>query len=97
VAGEEATLVFVDAPLVVDNPSGKRDCERQVGQRYGRWQVSANSTNEASRHRAGVTLRQLLEQDGWSYDDGHGGPRGRRPYRIRVLPVHHAGRRGRAP
>jgi hypothetical protein len=74
VAGDEATLVFVDAPLVVDNPSGQRDCERQVGQRYGRWQVSANSTNEAGRHRAGVTLRQLLEQDGWSYDDGHGGP-----------------------
>jgi hypothetical protein len=51
----------VDAPLVVDNASGQRECERQVGQRYGRWQVSANSTNEASRRLAGVTLRQLLE------------------------------------
>jgi predicted RNase H-like nuclease len=72
--GETAALVFVDAPLVVDNPSGQRECERQVGQRYGRWQVGANSTNEASRHLAGVTLRQLLEQDGWSYHDGRGGP-----------------------
>jgi predicted RNase H-like nuclease len=73
-AGEEAALLFVDAPLVVDNPSGQRECERQVGQRYGRWHVSANSTNQTSRHLAGVTLRQLLEQDGWRYDNGHGGP-----------------------
>jgi predicted RNase H-like nuclease len=73
-AGDQSALLFVDAPLVVDNPSGQRECERQVGQHYGRWQVSANSTNQASRHLAGVTLRQLLEQDGWRYDDGRGGP-----------------------
>jgi predicted RNase H-like nuclease len=73
-AGEAEALLFVDAPLVVNNPSGQRECERQVGQRYGRWQVGANSTNQASRHRAGVTLRQLLEQDGWSYYDGRAGP-----------------------
>jgi predicted RNase H-like nuclease len=53
-AGEGAALLFVDASLVVDNPSGQRECERQVGQRYGRWQVGANSTNQASRHRAGL-------------------------------------------
>ncbi|MGW1802866.1 hypothetical protein ACWCQN_45320 [Streptomyces sp. NPDC001984] len=32
-----ATLAFVDAPLVVDNLAGQRPCEREVGQRYGRW------------------------------------------------------------
>ncbi|MEV0219833.1 DUF429 domain-containing protein [Streptomyces sp. NPDC050704] len=73
-AVDGATLVFVDAPLVVDNPAGQRLCEREVGQRYGRWKVSANSTNQSSPRRAGVLLRERLEESGWSYDDGRGGP-----------------------
>jgi len=68
------TLLMVDAPLVVDNAAGQRTCERQVGQRYGRWKVSANSTNLGSPRQAGVALRQRLEVLGWRYDDGHGGP-----------------------
>lgn len=71
-AGGEA-LAFVDAPLLVLNqPRTQRLCEKQVGQRYGRWKVAANSTNLASRHLAGVTLRRELEVRGWSYDDGLG-------------------------
>ncbi|WP_033327657.1 DUF429 domain-containing protein [Streptomyces yerevanensis] len=69
-----STLAFVDAPLVVDNPAGQRLCEREVGQRYGRWKVSANSTNQSSPRRAGVLLRELLQESGWAYDDGRGGP-----------------------
>ncbi|MET8177722.1 DUF429 domain-containing protein [Streptomyces sp. NPDC005336] len=69
-----STLAFVDAPLVVDNPAGQRPCEREVGQRYGRWKVSANSTNQSSPRRAGVLLRALLQESGWAYDDGRGGP-----------------------
>lgn len=42
------TLLFVDAPLVIDNETGQRLAERQVGQRYGKWWVSANSTNTKS-------------------------------------------------
>src|SRR6478609_8729856 len=68
---DDDCLLFVDAPLLVTNPSGQRLCETQVGQRYGRWKVSANSSNLGSRHHAGVTLRERLEPDGWSYDDGH--------------------------
>jgi len=67
-------LVFVDAPLVVDNPSGQRACEREVGRRYGRWKVSANSTNQGSPRLAGVLLRERLQAAGWMYDDGTGGP-----------------------
>ncbi|MFH9684826.1 DUF429 domain-containing protein [Streptomyces sp. NPDC017413] len=73
VAGGSA-LAFVDAPLVVDNPTGQRPCEREVGQRYGRWKVSANSTNQSSPRRGGVMLRELLQESGWAYDDGRGGP-----------------------
>jgi predicted RNase H-like nuclease len=71
-AGEEA-ITFIDAPLVVLNERKQRLCEKQVGQRYGRWKVSANSTNRASPHLAGVQLREALEQRGWTYDDGVGG------------------------
>ncbi|WP_415961572.1 DUF429 domain-containing protein [Streptomyces sp. 021-4] len=69
-----SALAFVDAPLVVENPAGQRPCEREVGQRYGRWKVSANSTNQSSPRRAGVMLRELLQESGWTYDDGRGGP-----------------------
>jgi predicted RNase H-like nuclease len=68
------TLLFVDAPLVVVNATGQRQCETEVGQRYGRWKVSANSTNMRSPRLAGVSLRGLLERQGWRYDDGTAGP-----------------------
>ncbi len=71
-AGREA-LAFVDAPLLVLNqPRTQRLCEKEVGRSYGRWKVSANSTNLGSRHLAGVALRRELEAQGWIYDDGLG-------------------------
>ncbi|MFI6333958.1 DUF429 domain-containing protein [Streptomyces sp. NPDC050535] len=73
-AVDGSALAFVDAPLIVDNPAGQRSCEREVGQRYGRWKVSANSTNQNSPRLAGVLLRERLEESGWVYDDGRGGP-----------------------
>lgn len=73
-AGDGDALAFVDASLVVDNPNGQRPCEREVGRRYGRWKVSANSTNQGSPRLAGVLLRQRLQAAGWTYDDGRGGP-----------------------
>jgi predicted RNase H-like nuclease len=72
--GGEDALLFVDAPLVVENADGQRVAERQVGQRYGSWWVSANSTNMASPRQAGVHLREHLERLGWRYDDGRRGP-----------------------
>lgn len=68
------TLLLVDASLVVENPGGQRLCERQVGQRYGRWKVSANSTNRASPALAGVALLRELRAAGWRYHAGHDGP-----------------------
>jgi predicted RNase H-like nuclease len=67
-------LLLVDAPLLVLNADGQRLCEKQVGERYGRWKVSANSSNLATPHRAGVVLRQRLELLSWRYDDGWDGP-----------------------
>jgi len=73
-AGSGAALMFVDAPLVVTNEDGQRPCETQVGQRYGRWKVSANPTNTRSPRLAGVRLLSLAQSSGWRYSDGHGGP-----------------------
>ncbi|HEY4180136.1 MAG TPA: DUF429 domain-containing protein [Kofleriaceae bacterium] len=67
-------LAMIDAPLVVDNAKGQRLCEKQVGQRYGRWKVSANTTNLSSPRLGGVALRERLESSGWSYDSGLSGP-----------------------
>ena len=67
-------LLFVDAPLVVSNATGQRLCEKHVGQRYGRWRVSANSTNHASPRQAGVKLLKRLTNLGWTYHDGMDGP-----------------------
>ena len=67
-------LLFVDAPLVVNNESGPRLCERQVGQRYWRANVFANSTNTSSKWLGGVALRERLEDIGWRYSDGCNGP-----------------------
>jgi predicted RNase H-like nuclease len=70
----EDTLLFVDAPLVITNVTRQRLADKQVGQRYGRWWVSANSVNLSSPRQAGVHLRERLQQDGWSYSDGFAGP-----------------------
>jgi predicted RNase H-like nuclease len=75
-AGEGDALMFVDAPLVVRNQAGQRLCETQVGQRYGKWKVSANTTSLQSPRLAGVRLLTLAQACGWKYSDGSGGPPG---------------------
>jgi predicted RNase H-like nuclease len=59
---------------VVANETGQRLCETQVGQRYGRWKVSANTTNLHSPRLAGVQFLRLAEPSAWRYSDGSGGP-----------------------
>jgi predicted RNase H-like nuclease len=73
-AGGGEALMFVDAPLVVRNKGGQRLCETQVGQRYGRWKVSANTTNLQSPRLAGTRFLALAKSGGWEYSDGSGGP-----------------------
>ena len=68
------TVLFVDAPLVVNNETGQRCCEKQVGRCYGGWRVFANSTNRRSPRLAGVELLSRLEARGWIYQGGLGGP-----------------------
>lgn len=67
---EPGDVVAIDAPLVVVNPLGMRECEREVGQRYGRWKVAANATNLTRASLGGVMLRTRLESEGVHHDDG---------------------------
>lgn len=68
------TIAMVDAPLLVRNVTGQRACEREVGQRYGRWKVSANSSNLSMPALAGVRLLDRLRQQGWQPADARTGP-----------------------
>ncbi|WP_244285251.1 hypothetical protein [Cryobacterium shii] len=67
---EPGAVLAIDAPLVVDNPSGMRLCERETGSRYGRWHVAANASNLGLPWLAGVAVRRRLEAAGWTYTDG---------------------------
>ena len=71
---EPGDVVAVDAPLVVFNATGIRDCEREVGQRYGRWKVAANPSNLGRPWQGGVALRLLLETAGHRYSGGEQAP-----------------------
>jgi len=64
------SVVAVDAPLLLPNPTGMRPGEREVGRGYGRWHVSANASNAGMLWQAGRRLRERLERDGLAYDDG---------------------------
>ena len=74
-AGDGDAVMFVDAPLVVANETGQRPCETQVGQRYWRWKVSANTTNIHSPRLAGVRFLRQARLSGWQYSDAAAGRR----------------------
>jgi len=67
---QQGDVIAIDAPLVVNNESGMRECEREVAQRYGRWKVAANATNRTRPWQGGVTLRKRLEAKGFVYTSG---------------------------
>lgn len=67
-------VIAIDAPLVVANPTGMRECEREVAQRYGRWKVYANPSNLGRPWSGGVTLRRRLEAEGFVYSSGAASP-----------------------
>lgn len=72
--GATPMTVIVDAPLVVTNGSGARQCERDVARTFGRWHLAARPTNLSQQFLAGLRLRNGLELRGILYDDGWDGP-----------------------
>jgi predicted RNase H-like nuclease len=69
-AARPGDVIAIDAPLIVFNETGMRECEKEVGRRYGRWKVAANASNLKLGWLGGVTLRVALEAAGFHYTDG---------------------------
>jgi predicted RNase H-like nuclease len=54
--------LFVDAPLVVDDATGQRLCEKQTGQLYSAWKLLPNTSNLGSRFFGGVCCAASLRR-----------------------------------
>jgi predicted RNase H-like nuclease len=64
-----STVVAVDAPLVVTNASGFRECEREIGRRFGRFHASCHSNNlTRTPEPAGMRLVAALTKFGFQHD-----------------------------
>lgn len=63
------TVVAIDAPLIIANRRGRRPCEREVGDRFGRFHVARRASN-LTRHPdpAGARFVELLEWEGFAHD-----------------------------
>jgi predicted RNase H-like nuclease len=64
-------VVAVDAPLVVENATGMRECERLVGRAYGRYGASCHVSNST---RMPAPRGALLAHGRWRVDASAGAP-----------------------
>jgi predicted RNase H-like nuclease len=63
------TVVAVDAPLVVTNVTGFRECEREIGRRFGSSHASCHSNNlTRTPNPAGMQLVEALAPRGFRHD-----------------------------
>lgn len=63
------TVVAVDAPLIINNETGQRLCEKHIGQKFGKYHAAAHSSNlERYPTPGGVRLAQMLEEKGFSHN-----------------------------
>jgi predicted RNase H-like nuclease len=60
------SVIAVDAPLMIENASGQRACERAVGKRYGGREASCHTSNRKLYPNAGsVSLAEQLVARGF--------------------------------
>jgi predicted RNase H-like nuclease len=63
------TVVAVDAPLVMTNATGFRECERRIGEEFGRFDASCHSNNlTRTPNPAGMRLVAALAPLGFRHD-----------------------------
>ena len=84
----DAAMLFVDTPLVVLNADKQRLCEKQGGQRYGRWKVSANSTKPRQPASCRDELQARTRSLRLDLCGRHRRPSAGWPHCQRVLPIH---------
>jgi predicted RNase H-like nuclease len=62
------TVIAIDAPLIIDNETGQRPCEKSIGQKFGKYHAAAHSSNlKRYPDPGGVRLAQYLEEKGFSH------------------------------
>lgn len=67
-ADKNVTGVAVDAPLIIKNQAGMRECERLIGREFGSRKASCMPTNlTAYPNHPAVELATQLESDGFSH------------------------------
>lgn len=63
------SVLAIDAPLVIKNETGQRECEREIGQLFGHADASAHTANMARCPDArSLRLVSRLEAAGWRHD-----------------------------
>ena len=61
---DKDTLLFIDAPLIVENTTGQRPCDRQVGQCYVRIPRQAEHRFHAKPNRHSTASRTAIPREG---------------------------------
>jgi predicted RNase H-like nuclease len=61
-------VAAIDAPLVVPNADGRRDCEAELNREFGRYNAGAHPTNRSRRWFNPPRGALLSERFGWSMD-----------------------------
>jgi predicted RNase H-like nuclease len=63
--------IAIDAPLIIDNVSGQRDCERELSTVYGARKASCHTSNKTLYPNAkSVSLSKSLFESGYSHLEG---------------------------
>lgn len=60
--------IAVDAPLVVPNATGMRECEREMGRHFGRFKASAHASSRANPRMNPPRAEVLARRHGWDVD-----------------------------
>lgn len=79
--GWRVVIAAVDAPLIVTNLSGQRDCEREISRAFGGFGASCHTSNRSRPYFDPPRGAVLAERLGWSLD-----PHAGRPTAIEVYP-----------
>lgn len=67
-AGEALGVVAIDAPIVVPNLTGRRDCEQEIHAHFGRFDAGAHSTNRSKPSMDPPRAETLVRRLGLAFD-----------------------------
>jgi predicted RNase H-like nuclease len=84
-AAPDPTVVAIDAPLIVPNPSGQRRAETLISRAFGRYGASAHTSNRGHALFDPPRASTLANRFGWDPDPGTAPGHGR-PVCIEVYP-----------